>query len=291
VKVLKNAVMDNGRWEGFEPRPGDIFVCTPSKCGTTWTQMIVANLLWPDGEFPGPIVNGICPWIEARFMPAEAMHEMLRAQTHRRAMKSHSPADCIPWFDEAKYIHVVRDGRDAFMSWCNHVQRMKMTEALNEQAAAEGLPQIRTFDGVDYKGYFRSWVEEDNNFFDVVSSYWARRGQPNLLFVHFNDLKTDLEGEIRRIAGFLDIELDESQWPAVVERCTFEGMRSAGDKVGPLDQAFEGGIEGFIYKGTNGRWRDVLDDEDIAAYRKKIAETLPEDAARWVEFGSKGAPA
>lgn len=290
MREYKNAVMDNSRWEGFEPRPGDIFVCTPSKCGTTWTQMIVANLLWPDGEFPGPIVNGICPWIEAKFMPAEAMHDMLRAQTHRRAMKSHTPADGIPWFDEAKYITVARDGRDAFMSWCNHVQRMKMTEMLNQQAAAEGLPQIRPFDGEDYKSYFHSWLEEDNNFFDVVASYWARRGQPNLLFVHFNDLKTDLEGEMRRIAEFLEIELDEAQWPAVVERCTFEGMRREGEKVGPLDQAFEGGVEGFIFKGTNGRWVDVLDEEDLAAYRRKVAESLPEDAARWVEFGSKGAP-
>lgn len=288
MKQYRNAVMDNGRWQGFEPRPGDIFVCTPSKCGTTWTQMIVANLLWPDGEFPGPIVNGICPWIEAKFMPAEAMHEMLRAQTHRRAMKSHTPADGIPWFDEAKYITVARDGRDAFMSWCNHVQRMKMTDMLNKQAAEEGVAEIRTFDGVDYGSFFREWLEE-NNFFDVVASYWARRGQPNLLFVHFNDLKSDLAGEMRRIAQFLDIELGASQWPSVVERCTFEGMRGADKQVGDFDNAFEGGIEGFIYKGTNGRWRDVLSEEDLAAYRRKVAEVLPEDAARWVEFGSRGA--
>ncbi|MEZ5559175.1 MAG: sulfotransferase domain-containing protein [Pseudomonadales bacterium] len=287
MREYKNAVMDNARWEGFEPRPGDIFVCTPSKCGTTWTQMIVANLLWPDGDFPGPIVNGICPWIEAKFIPADAMHRMLRAQTHRRAMKSHTPADGIPWFDDAKYITVGRDGRDAFMSWCNHVSRMKMTELLNAQAAAEGVAEIRKFDGVDYRGYFHEWLEE-NNFFDVVASYWARRGQPNLLFVHFNDLKTDLEGEIRRIAEFLEIEVDEARFPATVERCTFEGMRSADRKVGEFDMAFEGGIEGFIFKGTNGRWRDVLNDEDLAAYRKKLAETLPEEARRWVEFGSRG---
>lgn len=285
MKTYRNAVMDNARWEGFEPRPDDIFVCTPSKCGTTWTQMIVANLLWPDGEFPGPIVNGICPWIEAKFMPADAMHAMLRAQQHRRAMKSHTPADGIPWFDDAKYITVARDGRDAFMSWCNHVRRMKMKELLNEQAAREGIDEIRDFDGTDYRGYFHEWLEE-NNFFAVVASYWARRGQENLLFVHFNDLKRDLAGEIRRVARFLDIELDDSEWPAVIERCTFEGMRRADKKVGDFEQVFEGGIEGFLFKGTNGRWRDVLDDDCLDAYRRKVAETLPADAARWIEFGS-----
>jgi aryl sulfotransferase len=286
MREYRNAVMDNRRWEGFEPRPDDIFVCTPSKCGTTWMQTIVANLLWPDGEFPGPIVNGICPWIEAKFMPAEAMHEMLRAQTHRRAMKSHTPADGIPWYPEAKYITVARDGRDAFMSWCNHVRRMKMTELLNQQARAEGLPTLQPFDGEDYHGYFRNWLTE-NNFFDVVATYWARRDEPNLLFVHYNDMKADLAGEMRRVAEFLDVEIDASLWPAQVERCTFEGMRRADTRIGHFEQGFDGGIEGFLFKGTNGRWRDVLDADDLAAYAKRVAEALPADTARWIEHGAR----
>jgi aryl sulfotransferase len=283
MREYKNAVMDNARWQGFVPRPGDIFVCTPSKCGTTWMQTIVANLLWPDGNFPGPIVNGICPWIEAKFMPAEAMHAMLAAQTHRRAMKSHTPADGIPWFDDAKYITVARDGRDAFMSWCNHVTRMKMTTLLNEQAEKDGVAKISTFDG-DYRRFFYQWLDE-NNFFDVVASYWARRDRKNLLFVHYNDLKTDLAGEMRRVAAFLDIALDAAAWPAVVERCTFEGMRRADTRIGNFEMAFEGGIEGFLFKGTNGRWRDVLGPDELAAYQRRIEAVLPSDAVRWLEHG------
>ena len=100
MRQYRNAVMDNARWDGFEPRPGDIFVCTPSKCGTTWMQTIVANLLWPDGDMPGALFVR-SPWIEATFMmPAPDMHRLLGAQTHRRAMKSHTPADGIPWFAE-----------------------------------------------------------------------------------------------------------------------------------------------------------------------------------------------
>lgn len=283
MREYRNAVMDNGRWAGFTSRPDDIFVCTPSKCGTSWMQIIVANLLWPDGAFPGPIVNGICPWIEAKFVPADVMHHALEAQTHRRAMKSHSPADCIPWFPEAKYITVVRDGRDAFMSWCNHVSRMKIIEQLNARAEQDGVTKLRPFDGVDYHAYFRQWLL-DNNFFEIVASYWARRGEPNLLFVHYNDLKAHLEAQMRRVAEFLDIEIEAEQWPALVDRCTFEGMRKADRQIGSFE-AFEGGIDGFLFKGSNGRWRDVLDAEDLKAYQRRVAETLPADAARWVEFG------
>ena len=139
MRQYRNAVMDNARWDGFEPRPGDIFVCTPSKCGTTWMQTIVANLLWPDGDMPGALFVR-SPWIEATFMmPSADMHRLLGAQTHRRAMKSHTPADGIPWFPDAKYITVGRDGRDAFMSWCNHVSRMKLLDAMQAQAASEGI--------------------------------------------------------------------------------------------------------------------------------------------------------
>ena len=79
MREYKNPVMDNARWTGFEPRDGDVFVCTPSKCGTTWMQTIVANLIWQDGKFPGPLFT-ICPWIEATiFMPVDEMHRLLAA--------------------------------------------------------------------------------------------------------------------------------------------------------------------------------------------------------------------
>ena len=283
MREYRSAVMDNARWTGFEPRTDDIFVCTPSKCGTTWMQTIVASLIWSDGDMPARVVNGISPWIEAKFGPADAMHAMLRAQTHRRAMKSHSPADAIPWFPQAKYITVARDGRDAFMSWVNHVQRMKMIDMLNAQAEKDGLPPMDKFEG-DYHAFFSSWLQE-NNFFDVVASYWARRNEPNLFFVHYNDMKADLGGEMRRVAAFLDITIPESSWPVVIERCTFESMRNVEPESDPMQMAFEGGIKGFIFKGTNGRWRDILTSDEIAAYRARVAETMPPDAARWIEFG------
>ena len=138
MRPYRTALFDNSRWAGFEPRPGDVFVCTPPKCGTTWTQTIIANLFWPDGNLPGPVMQ-ISPWIEALFLPADAVHAMLRAQDFRRVMKSHTPADGIPWFPDAKYVFVARDGRDAFMSLANHMDRMKCTEMLNEQARSDGI--------------------------------------------------------------------------------------------------------------------------------------------------------
>lgn len=281
VKSYKNAISDNARWQGFESRPGDIFVCTPPKCGTTWTQTIVANLIFPDGKLPAPVMV-LSPWIEAKMMmPADEMHAHLAAQQHRRVMKSHTPADGIPWFDDAKYIVVCRDGRDAFMSMQNHMARLKHKETLNARAADENLQPLRELGG-DIHQQFAEWMEEDQYFFGFINSYWARKSQPNLLFVHYSDLKSDLEGEIRRIAAFLSIDIAEDLWPGVVERCTFEYMRNHDEMVGDMSIAFEGGTKGFIFKGTNGRWKNLLNAEDLTAYKERLESALPKDAVEWV---------
>ena len=281
MRRYKTAVFDNKRWDGFEPRPDDIFVCTPAKCGTTWTQTIVASLLWPQGDAPAPVMQ-LSPWIEAVFVPREMMNNVLEGQTHRRFMKSHTPADGIPWFDEAKYVFVARAGKDAFMSMCNHMQRMKNIEAMNVGARKRGVAEMAHFDG-DYRGFFATWLANPNNFFHIAATFWERRHHENLLLVHFDDLKANLNSEMRRIATFLDINVDEADWPGVVERCTFDGMRARAEEIGDFDMMFEGGAQGFIFKGTNGRWRDVLTSEDLVAYEARARELLGADALEWLE--------
>jgi aryl sulfotransferase len=283
----RTPVFDNRRWADFEPRRDDIFVCTPPKCGTTWTQSIVASLLWPEGKAPAPVMM-LSPWIEFHLVPEEPMHEALRTQTHRRFMKSHTPADGIPFFPDAKYIAVGRDGRDAFMSLCNHVERFKLGEQLNAKALADGVPPMPLWDG-DVHGFFAHWLEQPLHF-EHLLSYWKLRGDPRLLLVHYNDLKADLSGEMRRIAAFLGISVPERLWPGAVERCTFEGMRARDAEIGAFDFAFEGGAKGFLFKGTNGRWRDVLTPAELDAYAKRVAETVPADAAAWIERGREALP-
>ena len=52
MRRYEGTVFDSGRWDGFELRPGDIIISTPPKCGTTWTQMICALLIFQEPELP-----------------------------------------------------------------------------------------------------------------------------------------------------------------------------------------------------------------------------------------------
>jgi aryl sulfotransferase len=284
MKSYNTAVYTTDRWQGFKHRAGDIFICTPAKCGTTWTQTIVTNLIFPNGDFPAPVME-LSPWIEMKMRPADEMHAALEAQTHRRVMKSHTPADGIPWFDDARYVFVCRDGRDAFMSMVNHMDRMIFTDALNEQAIKDGIPPMPNFEG-DVHAFFEHWLgSSDEQFFKLANSYWERKDQSNLLLVHFNDLKKDLGGQMRRIAGFLDIEIPQAIWPDVISRCMFENMRENEAMVGDMSFGFKGGTKGFLFKGSNGRWRDVLSAEELKRYDEHLNASMPAAAAQWVTEG------
>ena len=136
----RRSIEDSLRWRDFEHRLDDIFIRTPPKSGTTWMQGIVSSLLWPAGDAPDDR-SGRSPWIDARFTPIDELLAQLDGQEHLRFIKTHSPADCVPIFEECKYVTVYRDGRDALMSWSNHRAEMRpeFIEMLNATGAEEGL--------------------------------------------------------------------------------------------------------------------------------------------------------
>ena len=118
-----------------------------------------------------------------------------------------------------------------------------------------------------------------------VASFWEHHEQRNVLFVHYNDMQTDLEGEMRRVAAFLDIDVSEDRWPRAVDRCTFTSMKQRSDEIGDFESHFIGGADSFLYKGTNERWRDVLTAAELALFDQRCREVLPADANAWTTEG------
>ena len=109
-----------------------------------------------------------------------------------------------------------------------------------------------------------------------------------MLVVHFAELGSDLPGQIRRIASFLGIPVDESHWDAIVEHCGFGYMKRHATKSVPLGGIFwDGGAQTFIHKGTNGRWRDMLTAEDCARYERMAVERLGQACTRWLASGER----
>ena len=117
-----------------------------------------------------------------------------------------------------------------------------------------------------------------------LSTWWEFRAVPNILFVHFGDLKADPETEMRRIAACCGFAVGDDAWPALVASVGLEAMREEARVNDQSGIVFEGGVDRFFYKGDNGRWRGVLTDDDLALYDTAAAQLDPE-LRRWLEGG------
>ncbi|MBS0470498.1 MAG: sulfotransferase domain-containing protein [Proteobacteria bacterium] len=302
TKTIRSWTTDTRRWAAYKPRPGDIIVATPAKCGTTWTIQI-ANLLVEQSPEPKPIWS-LSPWLDVRDYPVEELVANLEGQTRRRVIKTHTPSDAMPFFDEVRYIHVARGGLDAFMSWHNHVANYRpaalaFMDAVGMSDEAIARPHPRMPD--DIREFFQVWMTEGPEarladdmpaarYFDIERSFWSDRKRPNVLLVHYNDLKADLDGEMRRISDFLDIPVNEAIWPGLVSAAHIDAMRDAGGTLMPRgNEVWADGAKTFFNKGTNERWRSVLTEADIALYEDRLAREASSALAAWLAGGRRGA--
>jgi aryl sulfotransferase len=288
TRELFNHHMDSTAWNDFAFREDDVIVATYAKSGTTWTQQIVGQLVFAGAE--DVPIHEISPWLDLRIMPPDTKAR-LEAQRHRRIVKTHLPLDALNFSRRPKYLYIARDGRDVVWSLYNHHSNANALfyELLNNTPGRVGPPIERP--ASDIRRYFRRWLEEDGapfwSFWENIATWWAARDVPNILLVHFNDLKADLEGEMRRIAEFLECDIPEERWPLLVEHCSFDYMKANAARVAPLGGAiFEGGASTFINKGVNGRWRDVLTAADVAAYEAAAVRKLGRECAHWLATGS-----
>jgi aryl sulfotransferase len=294
----RSRYFDSAGWEGYRPRPDDIVIATYPKCGTTWMQRIVGMLVF---QSAAPFaVQDSSPWPDFRLAPPGAMLELAESQRHRRFLKSHVPYDALPVYEGVKVIHVARDGRDSAMSFYNH--KINYTPdavaTMTQISLADpkfGTPHPRT--EPDPALHFRDWIDGAADhmgdpacgFWYMENSYWAARDEPDVLLVHYADLKKDLHDEMRRVAGFLEIEVPETLWPELVKAASFESMKGAANELMPTAGViWQGGGNTFLHKGVNGRWRDVYRPDDLASYDTKVKSSFSPELARWIEFGRLG---
>lgn len=288
---LHNHHFDSTVWNDFKFRDGDVIVGTYAKSGTTWTQQMVAQMLL--GPDPDLAVGEMSPWVDLRVPPKEVKLPSIEAQTHRRVLKTHLPVDSLVYSPKAKYIYIGRDGRDVVWSMYNHHANANdlWYQALNDAPGRVGPPIEQP--PQDIRQYFQDWLEKDGHpfwpFWQNIRSWWAIRDLPNILFLHYSDLKRDMPGQMRTMAKFLEVDVAEQNWPLIEEYCSFDWMKANAGKSAPLGGVFwDGGPQTFINKGLNGRWRETLSADDCAAYESRAVAELGEEGARWLTDGALG---
>lgn len=274
---------DTSRWDSFSARPDDVFICTPPKCGTTWTQAICANLIFGTSDFEGKITD-ISPWVDSTLELSDVCMEVLASQSHRRFAKTHTPLDGIPYFDLNEYLLVYRDPKDTYFSVRNHLLNM-----LNPP----DLPQL----AADPNEGFTAWVETPfepgvgeqrslEAFVQHFLSFWTYRHLGNLHFFHYSDMKNNLSLAVRRISSILKIEASTERIDEICEAVGFDQMKKKASAFAPASgKPLFKSDEAFFSSGKNEQWLGVLGDAEIANYTNRINELLPQPAVKWLEGG------
>lgn len=293
------SIYDNYHWRDFVFRPGDIVISTPPKCGTTWMQMICAMLIFQEPVLTQPL-SVHSPFLDTLTRSRRDVLADLEAQKHRRFIKTHTPLDGLPLEESVTYICVGRDPRDAALSLENHWENFDLasfmttrdTTAAIDGATAEptdipALPDNARERFWCWADYDRPGLASLRGMLHHLQTFWDAADGVDAVLLHYDDLLTDLEGQMRGLADRLGITVSDRRWPALVNAASFDEMRAQAALTAP--DAHDGvwrDNQRFFNHGTSGQWRDLLDDDDLERYRARTNAIGSADVVDWVHRGA-----
>jgi hypothetical protein len=244
----------------FGEADSDIYVATYSKSGTTWMQFILYQLT-TDGALDFDHLFDVSPWIWY-----SAVRNVAPAKTPSpRLLKSHDDYRRFRPGRRGKVIFVVRDGKDVCVSLFHHRKNFKgYTGSFDE--------------------HFQDFLNgRDYNWFLHLRPWLQNGAQLPILYVRYEDLKSDFTGQVLRIAHFIGAHPNEECLLRTAERCSFSAMKEQEHRLGPRNTHFTGRRDApyyvknpdqFIRKGDVGEGLTVLSQAQLAAYRERFDQLL-----------------
>ena len=241
------------RAETYRPSPEDVFVVTQMKCGTTWMQQVVYEILQRgQGTLvdTGTAMHAVSPWLESRKSVPLAEAPLIGTERPSRIVKTHLPVALCPYNPNARFIYVTRHPAACFASCVDFVQ-------MNVGALAPPLSSFEEWFCTKELMWWGTWT-------DHVLGWWRwSTEQRNVYVVHFEDMKRDLPGVIERVATFLDVRpLSTEEVASIVHKCGFAYMQSHESSFARqpphILQAREGSRR--VVSGSAARDRDVPED-------------------------------
>jgi len=248
-----------------------------------------ALLIFDGPEFPAPL-GRLSPWLDQMIRPLDQAYAAYDAQQHRRFIKTHTPLDGIPLDARATYVVVARHPLDAAVSLYHQGDNLdrdrirRLTGQPESNAPASPRPLLHE--------WLLAWIDDRARPEDQLDSLpgvlwhlsdaWARRGEPNVVLVHYDDLVIDLEGEMRRLAPLLGITVRDDTWPGLLAAATFDSMRSRAQRAAPNPDSVLKDPAAFFRRGTSGAGREVLTTDEMARYHARTAQLAPPDLLAWL---------
>jgi len=229
------------------------------------------------------------PWLDLATRPISDVFATLEAQRHRRFIKTHTPLDGLPVDERATYICVGRDPRDADPS--------RPPASSPPKPSWTTAPRPRPADRLDRFWHWAERAAPPDEGLELLlhhlTTFWDRLQASNVVLVHYSDLRADLEGEMRRLAGRLDIAINTDSWVRLVAEARFDRMRERADEVVPevtIDGLWPDASR-FFNRGASGQWCSLLGPAELRRYEARVRQLAAPDLAFWIHKASKAGEA
>lgn len=223
-------------------QPNDVFVCGWPKSGNTWFQRLLTGIVW------NLDTHALTDTLAQELVPDVHMERYYRRYENRSYFKSHER----PLPEYRNVIHLVRDGRDALVSYW-HMRRRMGADITMREFLAEKLY------GISWSEHSLAWIENPY--------------QANLIRVRYEDLLSDTVKELERVCAFLNIDRDKESLTRIARGASFEKMKKLEKTTGWRNRNWPENQE-FLRKGKSGSYLQELNGDDLARFERDSFECL-----------------
>ena len=263
---------------GFAAAEGDIFVASYPKCGTTWLQYIVYQLVSGQSLGSDDTLSEVFPHLE------EVGAVAVTALSSPRLIKTHLLFAQTPYSDSARYLVIARNPFDCAVSFYHHTR---------------GFPRHYDFADGSFSVFFDCFISGEVDFgdwFDHFASWRAEAERGNVLWLTYEQLREDPGGRIGDIARFIQpgVAPDPARVDMIVAEASLDSMRRDQQRWSSKRPDW---APGFVRSGSVDGWQEYFTPAMARALLAKcerclgprgLAEIWPGIAATAHEFANSG---
>lgn len=226
--------------------PEDIFVVGYPKSGNTWFQNLIAGLVFGvDLEYArDTFVQELTPDVHARLYYKRFQVPMY--------FKSHH----LPCPEYRRVIYLLRDGRDALVSYYHYLTAMggKEVDLATMISTGEGL-------------FPSKWHEH-------VTAWLANPYQADMMVVKYEDLMDSGLRQLSKVCEFANIYRDERAITKALEDASFSNMRHREETSGWDDRGAWPSDKHFVRRGKIGSYKDEMPVDVQTAFISQAGPVL-----------------